>query len=138
MKNFRLVAACLASFACASFAQTTAPAKDPVPPAATEPIVVDVHRAPYRTGIYTTSNISNQRYDLRNATMLDLIAIAYDRERDDATILGGPTWIELDRFDLVAKIDLLQAPKATPVMNASSGAPESREANPYDNIRPVL
>jgi uncharacterized protein (TIGR03435 family) len=140
MKNFRLIAACLASSACASFAQTTAPAKQPVPSNPTEPLVVDVHPAPYRAGIYDTSNISNQRYDLRNATMLDLIAVAYDRERDDATILGGPTWIELDRFDLVAKIDSLKAAKSNPVMNANPGAtsPANPEANPYDNIRPVL
>jgi uncharacterized protein (TIGR03435 family) len=140
MKTFYLVAACLASFACASFAQTAAPAKDPTPPATTEPLVVDVHTAPYRVGIYTNSNISNQRYDLRGASMLDLIAIAYDRQRDDATILGGPTWIELDRFDLVAKIDALKAPKSNPGMNSNPGAttPDNREANPYDNIRPVI
>jgi len=121
-------------------AQTPAPATDAGAKAAMEALVVDVHSAPYRAGIYDTSNISDQRYDLRNATMLDLIAIAYDRERDDATILGGPTWIELDRFDLVAKIDSLKAPKSNPVMNANPSAttPDNREANPYDNIRPVL
>jgi uncharacterized protein (TIGR03435 family) len=140
MKNFHFVAACLVSFASVSLAQTIVPAKAPVPPASTEPFVVDVHPAPYHAGIYTDSNISNQRYDLRNATMLDLIAIAYDRERDDATILGGPTWIELDRFNLVAKIDSLKAPKSTPGANAGSVSTlsENREASPYDKVRPVL
>ena len=127
MKTFRLVAACLVSSACVSFAQTTAPAKDPAPPATTEPLVVDVHPAPYHAGIYTNSNISDQRYDLRNATMLDLIAIAYDRQRDDATILGGPTWIELDRFNLAAKIDSLKAPKSTAGMNATPGCDNARQ-----------
>jgi uncharacterized protein (TIGR03435 family) len=41
------------------------------------------------------------RYDLRNATMLDLIRTAYDV--DPETILGGPSWLEVGRYDLVAK-----------------------------------
>jgi uncharacterized protein (TIGR03435 family) len=139
MKNFHLIASCLAFSACASLAQTTVPAKQPVPSIPAQPFVVDVHPAPYRAGIYDTSNISNHRYDLRNATMLDLIAIAYDRERDDATIVGGPTWIELDRFDLVAKIDSLKAVKSNPGVNPNPGAsPANPEANPYDDIRPML
>src|ERR1041384_6487081 len=41
------------------------------------------------------------RYELRFATMLDMIRIAYavDPER----VSGGPTWLELDRFDVLAK-----------------------------------
>jgi uncharacterized protein (TIGR03435 family) len=48
------------------------------------------------------------RYDLRNATMLDLIATAYN-VTDTDTIVGGPNWLERDRFDIVAK-----APNGTP------------------------
>jgi uncharacterized protein (TIGR03435 family) len=48
------------------------------------------------------------RYDLRNATMLDLIATAYGVSDND-TILGGPNWLERDRFDIAAK-----APNGTP------------------------
>jgi uncharacterized protein (TIGR03435 family) len=48
------------------------------------------------------------RYDLRNATMLDMIQLAYDMTDADR-ILGGPNWLERDRFDIVAK-----APAATP------------------------
>jgi uncharacterized protein (TIGR03435 family) len=48
------------------------------------------------------------RYDLRNATMLDLIATAYGVS-DNETILGGPNWLERDRFDIAAK-----APNGTP------------------------
>jgi uncharacterized protein (TIGR03435 family) len=41
------------------------------------------------------------RYELRLATMLDMIRIAYgvDPER----VSGGPTWLEMDRFDVFAK-----------------------------------
>ncbi len=47
------------------------------------------------------------RYDLRNVTMLDLIQIAYEVDGD--TILGGPSWLERDRYDVMGK-----APNATP------------------------
>ena len=42
------------------------------------------------------------RYDLRNATMLDLVATAYAiADRD--LIAGGPAWLERNRFDIAAK-----------------------------------
>jgi uncharacterized protein (TIGR03435 family) len=50
----------------------------------------------------------NGRYELKNATMLDLIRTAYGFNVD--TIIGGPNWLELDRFDVTAKI----APGAEP------------------------
>src|SRR5205085_12239677 len=36
------------------------------------------------------------RYELRNATMLDLIRTAYGVDSDNVT--GGPNWLEFDRF----------------------------------------
>jgi uncharacterized protein (TIGR03435 family) len=42
------------------------------------------------------------RYDLRNATMLDLIATAYS-VGDTDLITGGPPWLERHRFDIAAK-----------------------------------
>jgi uncharacterized protein (TIGR03435 family) len=41
------------------------------------------------------------RYELRQASMLDLIAIAWGVDAD--TVLGGPAWLQWDRFDIVAK-----------------------------------
>jgi uncharacterized protein (TIGR03435 family) len=41
------------------------------------------------------------RYDVRNATMLDLIGMAY--RLDSSKIVGGPNWLEWDRFDVLAK-----------------------------------
>jgi uncharacterized protein (TIGR03435 family) len=50
------------------------------------------------------------RYELRRATMLDLIKTAYEVDGD--TVTGGPGWLELDRFDVIAKAPA-NAPPAT-------------------------
>ena len=52
-------------------------------------------------------NLHGDRYTLRQATMMDLIANAYGF--DASLVRGGPSWLELDRFDIVA-----QAPAGTP------------------------
>jgi uncharacterized protein (TIGR03435 family) len=132
MKILRLAAATLLT--CSTFilfAQTPAPAKDPAPAASTEPLIVDVHPSPYRAVIWYRTNIGNQRFDMRDASVLDMISLAYDR--DKGAVLGGPTWIDFDRFDVIAKISSL---KAQPP-NSNPAAPQTSD-NPYDKIRPVL
>lgn len=64
--------------------------------------LADIHTSPRTTqplvrGPFYTSG----RFELRFATMLDLIRIAYgvDPER----VAGGPSWLEMDRFDVFAK-----------------------------------
>jgi uncharacterized protein (TIGR03435 family) len=47
------------------------------------------------------------RFDLRRATMLDLIRTAWGVDAD--RIFGGPDWLEMDQFDIAAK-----APPGTP------------------------
>jgi uncharacterized protein (TIGR03435 family) len=42
------------------------------------------------------------RYELKFATMVDLIRIAYGYDADK--VLGGPSWLEMDRFDVLAKV----------------------------------
>lgn len=51
--------------------------------------------------------LRGERYDLRKATMLDMIRIAYSVDPDK--VVGGPNWLELDRFDVAGK-----APEYTP------------------------
>ena len=148
MKIARLAFA-LVYFSVASvlLAQTPAPAKETAPPTSTEPLVVDVHAAPYRPKIVYTTNISSQRFDMRNATVLDIVEYAYDLgnqddDRENAAIVGGPTWIDLDRFDVMAMIPSLKprtmntgpVDPANAPANASANPPE----NPMDKIRPVL
>ena len=70
--------------------------------------IADVHVSakvanPYMTG----GALRGGRYDLRNATMLDLIQTAYGVD-DNSKIVGGPGWINTDRFDVAAK-----APQST-------------------------
>jgi uncharacterized protein (TIGR03435 family) len=52
---------------------------------------------PMTQGPFFTGN----RYEVRQASMLDLIRMAYgvDPER----VYGGPSWLEMDRFDVFAK-----------------------------------
>jgi uncharacterized protein (TIGR03435 family) len=40
------------------------------------------------------------RYEIRSATMVDLVSTAYGVDPDK--VLGGPNWLELDRFDVLA------------------------------------
>jgi uncharacterized protein (TIGR03435 family) len=46
-------------------------------------------------------------YEARDATMADLIAAAYGM--DVNVVMGGPNWLEMDRFDVTARM----APKAS-------------------------
>src|SRR5271157_6176688 len=42
------------------------------------------------------------RYLLKNSSMVDLVGLAYGFKSDK--VLGGPTWLEMDRFDVIAKV----------------------------------
>ena len=66
--------------------------------------VADVHVRAHTTNpnpFMTGGVLRGGRYDLRNATMVDLIRTAYGVDAD--TVLGGPNWLETDRFDVIAK-----------------------------------
>jgi uncharacterized protein (TIGR03435 family) len=41
------------------------------------------------------------RYEMRGATMLDLVTRAYGIDADK--VVGGPTWLEFDHFDILAR-----------------------------------
>ena len=46
--------------------------------------------------------MTGSRYDLRNATVVDLIVKAYDVTPDK--VVEGPSWLEYDRFDISATV----------------------------------
>ena len=49
-----------------------------------------------------TGPVRGGRYEVKTATMVDLIHLAYGYDNDK--ILGGPNWLEMDRFDVIAKV----------------------------------
>lgn len=65
--------------------------------------IADVHASPKSANAgFRPGAPRNGRYEMKNATMLDLVRLAYGFSAD--TIAGGPNWLELDRFDVIAKI----------------------------------
>ncbi len=65
--------------------------------------VADVHpstRIDNPTPFMTGGVLRGGRYNLRNATMMDLITTAYNIDAD--TVFGGPDWLQFDRFEVVA------------------------------------
>jgi uncharacterized protein (TIGR03435 family) len=135
MKILHLAAVLLLSCSASMlFAQTPVPAKDQAPPGSTEPLIVDVHSSPYRSSIFYRANIGNQRFDMRDATILEMITLAYKREGD--AVIGGPSWIDFDRFDVAAKISSLKLPSFS-TNPANSQTPQNPQDS-YDQIRPVL
>ncbi len=68
----------------------------------------DVHPSAHRANPFPDGGfLRGDRYVYRQATMVDIIAAAYNM--DAGKVLGGPSWLEADRFDIIAK-----APSTTP------------------------
>jgi uncharacterized protein (TIGR03435 family) len=95
-----LVAAALALAAPGAIAQTEAtPASTPV---SAQFDVADVHASPFvRFPFMDGGNLSGDRYILHQATMTEIIGVAYNL--DPANVQGGPSWLDWDHFDIVAK-----------------------------------
>jgi uncharacterized protein (TIGR03435 family) len=65
--------------------------------------IADVHvsaKTPNRAS--PVMPVHNGRYEIHNAPMVNLIASAYGFEANQ--VLGGPNWLEMDRFDVIAKV----------------------------------
>src|SRR5262245_53871663 len=68
----------------------------------------DFHVSPPQSGFAQLAQMSggaaprNGRFEIRNATMLDLVRTAYGVEPEK--VVGGPTWLTSDRFDVIAKV----------------------------------
>src|SRR5580692_2885681 len=112
-----LVAAVVALAAPVAMAQkeatSAAPAAGPVSgpasgstsasaPASAQFDVADVHASPFlRFPFMDGGNLSGDRYILHQATMTQLIGAAYNL--DPTNVQGGPSWLDWDHFDIVAK-----------------------------------
>ena len=65
--------------------------------------IADIHvSAGTSNRFFRTPPVRGGRYELKNASMLDLIRTAYDFDADK--IIGGPSWLEMDQFDVLAKV----------------------------------
>jgi uncharacterized protein (TIGR03435 family) len=65
--------------------------------------VADIHNSPHTTQpVVRGPFFSSGRYELRYANMLDLIRTAYNV--DPEKVYGGPSWLEMERYDVFAKI----------------------------------
>lgn len=62
--------------------------------------IADVHARPPNTILAMRWGFAQGRYEVRNATMVDLIRTAWNVSAD--SVAGGPDWLEMDRFDVVA------------------------------------
>jgi uncharacterized protein (TIGR03435 family) len=97
----------VALLAGAAFAQSTTPA-----PAFD---VADVHSSARSTNPFFSGGVlRGGRYDLRKATMVDLIRTAYGVDADK--VLGGPAWLETDRFDVMALAPPATSPETVKLM----------------------
>ena len=64
--------------------------------------VADVHSSPAAANAFMRGGfVKSGRYELHTASLVDLIATAYDVEND--SVFGGPNWLDSDRFEILAK-----------------------------------
>lgn len=79
--------------------------------------VADVRVSPRRLNSALRPATRAGRYELLNATMVDLIRTAYRVNADN--VIGGPNWLEYDRFDVIAKAPTDTSPETvSPMLQA--------------------
>jgi uncharacterized protein (TIGR03435 family) len=85
------------------------------PEAAPKFEAADVHTSAKTTNQFPrTGSAHGGRYEAKTATMVDLIRVAYGFDTDK--IVGGPNWLELDRFDVIAKLPADSTPESQKLM----------------------
>jgi uncharacterized protein (TIGR03435 family) len=121
----RPVAALLIAFSSAAFADDPKPAFE----------AADIHASPKSTMPFgRTSPVRAGRYEIKQATMVDLIRFAYGFDADK--IVGGPNWLELDRFDVVGKVPEGSTPENHKLMLQSLLADRFKLAH-HEETRPL-
>jgi uncharacterized protein (TIGR03435 family) len=77
--------------------------------------IADVHPSPHVANQFFIGGVlRGGRYAIKNATMVDLISTAYGVDADK--VAGGPSWLEKDRFDIIAKAAPTTSPEALKLM----------------------
>lgn len=83
-----------------AFLHGLATGQSPAPPPAFD--VADVRASAPGVNYFAGVVLGGDRYQLRGATLVDLISTAWSIDADG--VFGGPSWIESDRFDVIAKV----------------------------------
>jgi uncharacterized protein (TIGR03435 family) len=91
-----------ATSAAASASSPAAPAPPPQFEAA------DIRPSEHNIFTFMRADVHGDRYVVRDASMVDLIAAAYGVKDDH--VVSGPSWLEMDRFDIDAKLPHGTAP----------------------------
>ncbi|HLK67400.1 MAG TPA: TIGR03435 family protein [Bryobacteraceae bacterium] len=77
--------------------------------------IADIHASPHSSNPFMSGGVlRGGRYVLHQATMVDLVKTAYGVDTEN--VIGGPNWLEADRFDIVAKIPPNTPPETVPAM----------------------
>jgi uncharacterized protein (TIGR03435 family) len=77
--------------------------------------IADVHGSPHALNPNMRGGVLRAgRYEILTATMVDLIRTAYSVDADK--VLSGPSWLESDRFDVIAKAPPGTSPEAAKLM----------------------
>jgi uncharacterized protein (TIGR03435 family) len=78
-------------------------------------VAADVHvSAKSRMPSMAAGGLRGTRYLVRQATIVDLISLAYDFDNDK--ILAGPSWLDTDRFDVSARAPVGSTPEQAQLM----------------------
>jgi len=104
------IAVAIASLFCgAALGQSTRTPKGPVFE------IADVHANPRSIDTAQRApTFRNGRYEALRTTMLDLISTAYNI--DAGKVVGGPNWLDFERFDIIAKAPVDTKPEALKLM----------------------
>src|SRR5579863_10001801 len=95
------------AFACMGFAALFARAVFGQPSA-------EILPSPPNTILEMRSRFVRGRYELRNASLVDLIRTAWSVDADK--VVGGPDWLDTDRFDVIATAPPSSTPEALHIM----------------------
>jgi uncharacterized protein (TIGR03435 family) len=77
--------------------------------------IAEIHASPRSSNPFMSGGIlRGGRYVLHKATMVDLIRTAYEIDADN--VIGGPSWLESDRFEVNAKMPASMPPETVPLM----------------------
>ena len=75
---------------------------------------VDIRPSAPNTILEMRSRFFRGHYELRNATLVDLIDTAWSVDPDK--VVGGPDWLDTDRFDITATAPADASPEALKIM----------------------